>query len=113
MFRFKHKFQNIPLEQPHVFQYLPGGVGKSRRFYTGKFDGKVIKRLFLGGVRRAYFKKSDTQTLCPWKGMASYYHLEVEGRRNENAAWTYPETKPAAERIRGYVAFWRGVEVKP
>jgi uncharacterized protein (DUF427 family) len=63
-------------------------------------------------IDEQYFKPSDTHTVCPWKGTASYYHLEVGGQCNEDAAWYYPETKPAADNITGYVAFWRGVEVR-
>jgi uncharacterized protein (DUF427 family) len=63
-------------------------------------------------IRREYFEESDTRTVCPWKGTASYYDLVVDGRRNKDAAWYYPEPKTAAENIRGHVAFWRGVEVQ-
>ncbi|MEZ5460365.1 DUF427 domain-containing protein [Dokdonella sp.] len=59
-----------------------------------------------------YFKTSEHTSRCPWKGTASYYSLEVDGKRNENAAWTYKEPLPAAEEIRGRVAFWKGVEVR-
>lgn len=54
---------------------------------------------------------SDHRTTCPWKGEASYYHVVVDGERNENAAWTYPEPKPEAKTIRERIAFWNGVEV--
>jgi uncharacterized protein (DUF427 family) len=64
-------------------------------------------------IHRDYFEESDTRTVCPWKGTASYYDLVVDGQRNQDAAWYYPEPKTAAEAIRGYVAFWRGVEVRP
>jgi uncharacterized protein (DUF427 family) len=64
-------------------------------------------------IRREYFEESDTRTVCPWKGTASYYDLVVDGRRNKDAAWYYPEPKTAAENIRDHVAFWRGVEVQP
>lgn len=50
---------------------------------------------------------------CPWKGTAHYYSLEVDGKRNENAVWYYPEPKPAAAEIAGRVAFWKGVQVGP
>jgi uncharacterized protein (DUF427 family) len=60
-----------------------------------------------------YFEDSTTHTTCPWKGVASYKHVVVDGERNADAAWYYPETKPAADEIRGWYAFWRGVEVKP
>ena len=64
-------------------------------------------------IKSAHFKTSDTHTVCPWKGTASYYSLEVNGARNADAAWFYPAPKDAAEEIAGYVAFWKGVEVKP
>jgi uncharacterized protein (DUF427 family) len=60
----------------------------------------------------AYFAPSPTHTTCPWKGVASYYTLQVEGRQNPDAAWYYPNPKPAAAQITGRVAFWKGVEVK-
>ncbi len=56
---------------------------------------------------------SDRQTVCPWKGRASYYNLEVDGERNEAAAWSYADPKPAAAPLKDHVAFWRGVDVRP
>lgn len=46
-----------------------------------------------------------------WKGVASYLSVVVDGQRNVDAAWFYPNPKPAAEQIRDRVAFWRGVQV--
>jgi uncharacterized protein (DUF427 family) len=63
-------------------------------------------------IRREYFKPSDAHTVCPWKGTASYYDVEVNGKRNAGAAWYYPEPKAAAKQIKGYVAFWKGVTVE-
>ena len=63
-------------------------------------------------IRPEFFRPSDTHTVCPWKGTASYYTIEVDGKENRDAAWYYPETKQAADNIRGYVAFWRGVTVE-
>ena len=63
-------------------------------------------------VKVEYLKKSDTRTLCPWKGEASYYNLVVKGSVQEDSAWFYPETKKEAEHFKGYVAFWRGVEIQ-
>ena len=63
-------------------------------------------------VNRACLKDSDTHTVCAWKGTCSYYDVVVEGKVNKDAAWYYPETKYAANHIQGYVAFWKGVEVK-
>lgn len=62
-------------------------------------------------LREAHFEPSDHRTTCPWKGEAHYFHVVVDGERNENAAWTYPEPKAAASEIKDHVAFWRGVEV--
>lgn len=62
-------------------------------------------------IKREYFKPSDTHTTCPWKGTASYYNIDVNGQLNQDAAWYYPETKPKADNIKGYIAFWKGVEV--
>ena len=56
-------------------------------------------------------KPSDTTTVCPWKGTASYHTLDVDGRTNPDAVWYYPEPKDAAKHITDRVAFWRGVEV--
>jgi uncharacterized protein (DUF427 family) len=63
-------------------------------------------------IRREYFLPSQTHTVCPWKGTASYYTLDVNGQTNVDAAWYYPEPKPAAANIAGYVAFWKGVKVE-
>jgi uncharacterized protein (DUF427 family) len=62
-------------------------------------------------VRREYLRESETHTTCPWKGLASYYTLEVDGKQNEDAAWYYPAPKDAAKQITDHIAFWRGVEV--
>lgn len=64
-------------------------------------------------LNKTFFSESDTHTHCPWKGEASYYSLEVDGKSNPDAAWYYPETSHAAKPIEGYVAFWKGVEIQP
>ncbi|AFZ69683.1 DUF427 domain-containing protein [Deinococcus peraridilitoris] len=64
-------------------------------------------------VKGEYLKDSFTQSTCPWKGRASYYNIEVDGNTNPDAAWYYPNPNDAAMQIKGYVAFWRGVEVLP
>lgn len=63
-------------------------------------------------IKMEFFHASDQHTTCPWKGLASYYNVEVSGKRNPNAAWYYPEPKPAAKQIKDYVAFWKGVKVE-
>lgn len=62
-------------------------------------------------INKEYFKDSKTTSVCPWKGTASYYSVEVDGKVNEDAAWYYPEVSQLAEAIKGYIAFWKGVEV--
>lgn len=62
-------------------------------------------------VNREYLRESKTHTTCPWKGRASYYDIVVKEKVNKDAAWYYPEPKPAAKHITGYVAFWKGVEI--
>ncbi len=66
-----------------------------------------------GSVRPEHLEPSDTRTICPWKGTASYYTVAVDGERNPDAAWCYAEPLPAAAAIAGYVAFWKGVRVEP
>jgi len=63
-------------------------------------------------VNVALLRPSQTHTVCPWKGIASYYDLEVDGSVNHDAAWYYPTTKPAAKNVEGYLAFWHGVTVE-
>ncbi|OOG47874.1 DUF427 domain-containing protein [Rhodanobacter sp. C01] len=62
-------------------------------------------------LSQQYFRATDHQSICPWKGTASYYDVIVDGEVNANAAWYYPTPKEAAREIKGRVAFWRGVEV--
>jgi len=63
-------------------------------------------------IRKEYFQPSDKHTTCPWKGVASYYNVVVDGQVNKDAAWYYPDPKPAAKQIKDRVAFWRSVVVK-
>jgi uncharacterized protein (DUF427 family) len=65
----------------------------------------------LADVVMAHLERSEHSTFCGWKGDASYYDVVAGGERNENAAWYYAEPYDAAAEIKGYVAFWRGVEV--
>ena len=62
-------------------------------------------------IKREYFRPSETHTVCGWKGTASYYDVIANGETNKDAAWYYPETKPDAKNIEGYVAFWKGIQV--
>ncbi|MEO9483078.1 MAG: DUF427 domain-containing protein [Ekhidna sp.] len=63
-------------------------------------------------IKKEYFKETSTHTVCPWKGTASYYSVDVNGEENKDAAWYYPETSELAKNIKGYVAFWNGVKVE-
>ncbi len=63
-------------------------------------------------LNRQYVKESATQTTCPWKGVASYYDIDVNGHVNKDGAWYYPTPNEAAKQITGYVAFGRGVSIE-
>ena len=63
-------------------------------------------------IKKEFFKPSEYISECPWKGTAHYYTLEIDGMTNENAAWYYPQPKPAAAQIKDHIAFWKGVKVE-
>jgi uncharacterized protein (DUF427 family) len=63
-------------------------------------------------IKREYFVPSAQTTRCPWKGLAHYYNVVVNGKENKDAAWYYPDPSAAARNIKDHVAFWRGVEVE-
>ena len=63
-------------------------------------------------VERRYFSDSHTHTDCPWKGTCSYYDVRVGDEVNKDAAWYYPQCKPEAKHIEGFIAFWKGVKVE-
>ncbi len=63
-------------------------------------------------INHDYFADSSNHTRCPWKGKASYYNVVVNGESNSDAAWYYPDPSKAANEIKDYVAFWRGVTVE-
>ncbi|WP_063788290.1 DUF427 domain-containing protein [Streptomyces ardesiacus] len=93
-------------------------------FYRATWNGQVIAEsddIFSvdgyhyfppDSVRREYLVPSSTRSTCPWKGQARYFTLRLGDRENRDAAWCYAEPLPAAERIRGYIAFWHGVRVQ-
>lgn len=66
----------------------------------------------LEDVRQEFLAMSDHQTTCAWKGVARYYNVVVDGAQNPDAAWYYPDPKPAARAIAGKVAFWKGVRIE-
>ncbi len=63
-------------------------------------------------IKREFFTESHTTSMCPWKGTAHYYNVTADGMENRDAAWYYPEPKPAANHIKNHVAFWHGVVVE-
>jgi uncharacterized protein (DUF427 family) len=65
-----------------------------------------------GSVKKDLLINSQTHTTCAWKGVASYYHIAVNGQTNPDAAWYYPDPKSAAENIKDYIAFWKGVKIE-
>jgi uncharacterized protein (DUF427 family) len=64
-----------------------------------------------GSVKKDFLRPSSTTSRCAWKGVASYYSLEVDGKTNKDAVWHYADPSAAAANIKGYLAFWNGVEV--
>jgi uncharacterized protein (DUF427 family) len=66
----------------------------------------------IDSIKAEYFKPTETQTICSWKGTASYYNVVVNGQTNRDAAWYYPTPKEAAKNIAGFIAFWKGVKVE-
>ena len=65
-----------------------------------------------GAIKSEYFETSDHTSVCGWKGTANYFHVVVDGQRNDNAAWYYATPKSAAANIKDHVAFWKGVSVE-
>ncbi|KAJ8473263.1 hypothetical protein ONZ45_g16361 [Pleurotus djamor] len=58
-------------------------------------------------LTKEYFTDSNTSTVCPWKGAASYYNASIDGATIKDVAWYYPEPKDKAKQIKGYVAFYK------
>jgi uncharacterized protein (DUF427 family) len=91
--------------------------------YEAVFNGQVIARsdatVVVEGnhyfppeaVQPEFLQRTWMKSLCPWKGVASYYTVEVDGVRDANAAWTYRHPSPLARRIKNHVAFWGRVRV--
>ena len=91
----------------------------ARAIWNGKVIAESEKTVTADGIvyfpesslKREYFRPSTTTSLDPAKGQARYMTLLIDGEDNPDAAWYYPDPKPAARKIKGYVAFWRGVDV--
>ncbi len=116
--------------QPDVS--LAGACETPLNFFVGRIKEENVKAIWNGeviaesddtvviegnhyfpidSVNRSYLTESSTTSVCPWKGTANYYSLNVNGETNADAAWYYADPKPAASEITGSVAFWRGVQV--
>jgi uncharacterized protein (DUF427 family) len=65
----------------------------------------------ISSVNKEFLQESDTVTRCPWKGLARYHTLVVDGKENPDAAWYYPEPSDLAKEIKGRIAFWKGVQI--
>ena len=76
---------------------------------TEEVDGNVY--FPESSLKREYFRPSTTNSTDPSKGQARYLSIVIDGQDNQDAAWYYPDPKPAARKIKGHVAFWRGVDV--
>ena len=106
-----------------AFAGLSSQAGKenvAKAYWSGKLIAESDACVVVEGnqyfpvdaVNKQFLHPSSHTTVCPWKGTAHYYHVEVDGMRNENAAWYYPDPSEAAKQIRGRIAFWRGVRVE-
>jgi uncharacterized protein (DUF427 family) len=63
-------------------------------------------------LKKEFIKETDTHTVCPWKGTASYYSLSVNGKENQDAVWYDPTPSELAKGIKDHVTFWKGVQVE-
>lgn len=115
------------------FPPLAASANVKNRIKREKVDGYMAKAIWNGkvvaesetyetvegniyfpdsSVKREYLRPSTTTSTCPWKGQARYYSLLIDGQENQDAAWYYPDPKPAARNVKNHIAFWRGVEVE-
>lgn len=91
-----------------------------KAIWNGKIIAESDKTINIEGnqyfppqsINKEFLSTSDTHTVCHWKGTASYFNVVVDDKTNNDAAWYYPETSGLADKIKGYIAFWNGVEVK-
>ena len=66
----------------------------------------------LSAIKQEFFSESAHTSICPWKGLANYFNVEVDGKQNPNAAWIYKTPSDKAANIQNHVAFWKGIVVK-
>jgi uncharacterized protein (DUF427 family) len=104
----------------YTFRFMEEKTKTIQAKWNGELIAESDKTIHIEGnryfppeaVNNEFLKASDTHTTCAWKGEASYYHVEVNGELNKDAAWYYPDPRPMAEGFKNYIAFWNGVEVK-
>lgn len=97
------------------------GTDMARAIWNGKVVAESDRTQTLDGnvyfpessLKREYFRSSTTTSTDPNKGLARYMNLVIDGQDNQDAAWYYPDPKPIARKLKGYVAFWRGVDIVP
>jgi len=90
-----------------------------KAIWNGKIIAESDKTINIEGnqyfppesVKKEFLSGSETNTVCHWKGTASYYDVVVDGKTNKDAAWYYPDPSALANHIKGYIAFLHGVEV--
>jgi uncharacterized protein (DUF427 family) len=90
-----------------------------KAIYNGKIIAESNDTIVIEGnhyfppssLKNDFLKESSTHSTCPWKGLASYYTIEVNGTTNNDAAWFYPNPSDKAKEIKDYVAFWKGVKI--
>jgi uncharacterized protein (DUF427 family) len=106
-----------PVQEIHLEDWMPKAIWNGAVLAEAASDQveEVEGNIYFptDAINREYLEESNTHTVCPWKGTASYFTVVVDGQENRDAAWYYPEPKPAAKQIAGRAAFWRGVRVEP
>jgi uncharacterized protein (DUF427 family) len=111
--RLREFFQNEDTskqEEKHVYKAIWNGEVLAESDRTIVVEGNQY--FPPDSINGEYFHESNLHTTCPWKGLASYYDIQVNGEVNKDAAWYYPAPKEAAKQIKDYVAFWHGVKVQ-
>jgi uncharacterized protein (DUF427 family) len=105
---------DIVVEEGVVSEYMAKAVWNGKVLAESEKTQLVEGNVYFphDSIDREFFRSSSTISTCPWKGQARYYTILVDGQENSDAAWYYPDPKPAARAIKNHVAFWRGVEIE-
>jgi uncharacterized protein (DUF427 family) len=105
-----HSVTYLAIREGVMFRAVWNGAVLAESDHTVKVEGNHY--FPPESLHQEHFTDSTATSTCPWKGRASYYHVSVDGKINQNAAWYYPQPRPAASKIAGHVAFWNGVRVQ-